>query len=602
MKRRTFLTGASALGLPIVASQVAAAGPTASDRDAGNVRRFGAIGDGTTDDSAAIQRAVNASTVVYFPAGDYLVRKKVDLRNGSSLVGDGAATLRTDGTSYILSAVGRIGARRPLRKNVRRADTSIAVANGTVNTFRDAGGYFLQSDKPPLGHLTHRAGELGSVDSVSQNAVRVSGATLADYQVADNAMAAPITFVDGISIRGLRLRNDNYSSDPTRVTSALIYLEFVSNFRVTDCSLVQNNSAGIAVFSCVNGSIANNHIGKLRDGRKGILGYGVQVGFSSQSITISANNFFECRHAVTTGTGTKSGRTPNYGVSRGLAIVGNTVSNCTNSGLDTHEDSDGVTISGNTVIACRPVGIHVRSYGNTICGNTISACIGKGIRISKTARETVASGNIIRGIRRASSDGDGIVVDSTAVTVSGNQLSECDRHGISVERNAARDISISGNTCRNNGQSGAGDGINVNRQGSISALTVVGNTCTDDQPKRSGRSPFRIAPGTRVSEHDSLIANNNFSSSVVNLSGSSSAHSVAGASLLTISVRGTVNRFTDGVVGQTIKAIANNTVTIANSSNVRLRRGENLVMQRGDTLELTMFEDQVWQETGRSTG
>ena len=143
----------------------------------------------------------------------------------------------------------------------------------------------------------------------------------------------------------------------------------------------------------------------MRDGRGGILGYGIQVGFSSQSVTISGNSFFECRHAVTTGTGTKSGRTPNCGVSRGLAIIGNSVSYCTNTGLDTHEDSDGVTISGNTIVACTPVAIHVRSFGSTITGNTISACRGKGIRISKTAKNSVASANVIRNIRRRSSDG-----------------------------------------------------------------------------------------------------------------------------------------------------------------------------------------------------
>lgn len=630
MKRRAFLTRASLLGVPLLGARAASASETSTgvtppdvNYPVGDVRRYGATGDGRTDDAAAIQRAVNASKTVHFPAGNYLVRKKIDLRPGSSLVGDGSATLRTDGHSYILSAVGKIGPRQPIRRSLARADLQIAVANGTVRAYSDAGGYFLQSDKPPLGHPTHRSGEIGTVSGVSANTVTIAGGALSDYQISDQAKAAPLNFVDGITIRGLNLRNDNYHDDPSRVTSALIYLEFVNNFQISDCTILENNSAGIAVFSCMNGSISNNTIGRLRDGRGGILGYGVQIGYSTQSVTISSNSFFECRHAVTTGTGTKSGRTPNYGVSRGLAIIGNSVSNCTNAGLDTHEDSDGVTISGNTILGCTSVAVHVRSYGSTITGNSISACKGMGIRISKTAKGTVATGNIIRGIRRRSSDGDGIVVDSMAVTVTGNQIAECDRHGISIEANAVNDITITGNTCRNNGQAMPGDGININRKGPISQLTVTGNSCSDDQTRRTQRSQFSVEAGTTLSQATCLVANNNFASSspdgirnhgtgdfrstgnlgenpVGHVRAGSVSNSAAGSLMFRISGSGTINALADGTIGQTIQLVAENTATIINSQAIRLRENKNYVMRRGDTLQLAMFEEDVWQEVGRS--
>ncbi|NNL50940.1 MAG: right-handed parallel beta-helix repeat-containing protein [Woeseiaceae bacterium] len=513
MRRRSFLSRASLLGLPFFASQSAAASQPVEGRAApSNVRQFGAVGDGLTDDSAAIQAAVNASLHVYFPAGNYLVRKKIDLRSGSSLVGDGTAMLRTDGTSYILSAVGRIGARRPLRKDARHGDKQILAAASTGRQYQGAGGFLLQSEEIPLGHPTHRAGELGVVSSVNRDEVGVSGLVLADYLLADNAMAAPVTFVEGVSIRGLRLSNDNYAKNPSKVTSALIYLEFVKDFRVCDSSLQRNNSAGISAFNCVNGVISQNSIGQLRDGGRGILGYGVQIGFSSQNITVSGNTISECRHAVTTGTGTKSSRTPNHGVSRALTIVGNSISNCTNAGLDTHEDSDGVTITGNSIIACDPVGIHARSYRSSISNNTITSCTRMGIRISKTAKDTVVSGNMISGIRRGPSGGDGISIESQAVTVTGNRISECDRHGIAVMGDASTDISITGNSCSNNGQFSGGDGINIDRRGPISRLTVVGNTCVDLQTRPTQRSHFKIDPRTTLSKSDCLVTNNNFSS------------------------------------------------------------------------------------------
>ena len=39
-----------------------------------NVRAFGAAGDGTTDDTAAIQAALDAGTHIYFPVGRYVVK------------------------------------------------------------------------------------------------------------------------------------------------------------------------------------------------------------------------------------------------------------------------------------------------------------------------------------------------------------------------------------------------------------------------------------------------------------------------------------------------------------------------------------------------
>lgn len=60
-----------------------------------DVRRYGAKGDGATDDSAAIQKAIDAANTagggtVYFPAGEYV--GNVILKQGVYLVGDHAMT------------------------------------------------------------------------------------------------------------------------------------------------------------------------------------------------------------------------------------------------------------------------------------------------------------------------------------------------------------------------------------------------------------------------------------------------------------------------------------------------------------------------------
>jgi Pectate lyase superfamily protein len=102
MTRRRLLTASfgAAAALPLVASCSSApagapAGSTApqlSDvRSARNVRDFGAVGDGTADDTEAIARACagDGPTVLYLPAGTYRVTAWPEMPDYSSLVGDG---------------------------------------------------------------------------------------------------------------------------------------------------------------------------------------------------------------------------------------------------------------------------------------------------------------------------------------------------------------------------------------------------------------------------------------------------------------------------------------------------------------------------------
>jgi hypothetical protein len=75
-----------------------------SSRLAGNVKNYGAKGDGSTDDTTAIQNALNAHLSVYFPSGNYISKKLVPI-DGQVIFGDGYSsqiTLKTGETSTSL--------------------------------------------------------------------------------------------------------------------------------------------------------------------------------------------------------------------------------------------------------------------------------------------------------------------------------------------------------------------------------------------------------------------------------------------------------------------------------------------------------------------
>ena len=71
-----------------------------------NVKDFGAVGNGSTNDTVAIKNALDASLSVYFPPGEYLVKEPAGtrtvfaLRDGHHLFGDGySSKISIDPTS-----------------------------------------------------------------------------------------------------------------------------------------------------------------------------------------------------------------------------------------------------------------------------------------------------------------------------------------------------------------------------------------------------------------------------------------------------------------------------------------------------------------------
>ncbi len=74
--------------LPALPAPLAAAiRPLPPTSDWVNVHTLGVLGDGATDDTAAIQKAIDTRRVLYFPSGHYVVRDTLRLKADTALIG-----------------------------------------------------------------------------------------------------------------------------------------------------------------------------------------------------------------------------------------------------------------------------------------------------------------------------------------------------------------------------------------------------------------------------------------------------------------------------------------------------------------------------------
>lgn len=82
-------TGSSGVGFIQSGTGAVAMTVQSKLRESVSVKDFGAKGDGVTDDTAAIQTAVDAVSNIFIPAGDYKITAPITLRSNVAVVGGG---------------------------------------------------------------------------------------------------------------------------------------------------------------------------------------------------------------------------------------------------------------------------------------------------------------------------------------------------------------------------------------------------------------------------------------------------------------------------------------------------------------------------------
>lgn len=272
-------------------------------RESVSVKDFGAVGDGVTNDTAAILKAfTHASTqinpIVYFPAGTYAVTSSAtvqfELTEGMEVVGDGMAasiikwTAQNPGTTILL-----IG-----RQSTAAQINFASIRNLAIRGDHDTSGYVANSSYPIL---VYKCSNL-HIDSVKVTYSRVMAiVTRVCYSVDVSNCIVQYCARDGIN-----------TADCNFVKITNNRIEYIDD----DSIAVHTNTGNVADRNCV----INNNTIRFAQGIKAL---------AQRSTTIVGNSLEYCFGqgiSVDATLATVSGQEGATAI-MGVVIVGNSIKN-----------------------------------------------------------------------------------------------------------------------------------------------------------------------------------------------------------------------------------------------------------------------------------
>lgn len=347
--------------------------------DAFNVKDFGAVGDGATDDQAAIQAAIDAAATagggcVVFPGDVYLIGGTLNINNQDNvaLFGHGPGSI--------------------IRANFSNA--AIVTIAGT-------------SDGVEIAHLQFQ----GAGGSGTTTALGISVAST----VGDTAGEVPVNIHDCVF---------SGNADGTGLNVGVECLG--QRGIVNNCYFQRHygtNSCGVRLNTGSDFRVTNNHM-LMVDAASGRAQYGIaNPAGTGGGGSVIANNFIE--GASLAGIYLSS--------VTGAVIQGNRVEGGSSHGIDVVGSSD-VTICGNSVNSTGGAGIAIGTdcSGFTVTGNSSQSNTTHGIFVRQTADSsaTVPRNGMILGNNCRSNTQNGInLTGSDKVAVVGNVITDNGSNG-----------------------------------------------------------------------------------------------------------------------------------------------------------------------------
>jgi len=417
---------------------------------AANVLDFGAVGDGVADDTAAVQAALNETGTVYVPKGSYKITSTLTLSSNTTLVCEGTFIWAV--AANLFECFGSEASQISMSGNTATPNI-VNVPTGTL-----AVGDFIRIASDEIfddENTDSTVGEINVIDEITSGTALKTRITLQDnYLTSDNGYVSKITFKENIKIEGIKV---------TRTAGTLndcLRFELAKNVIIENADINANCSAAIRLFDSIDCVVSDSFV------TTGVnnTSYGVSVANAAQDIIIKGNNFYDCRHALSTNNSATTD-----GIPRRITFTSNNVrysslnlSDGVSTAIDTHGAAEYIYITDNFCESATGSGINIECPTANVQNNIILNAGGSGI------------------IARNESDRNGSIV------ISGNEIVNCANEGIELIQGTRgttaiyRNCVVADNKISNSG-SVAIDIDMVSSDGST--ISVTGNTCAEGNPK-----------------------------------------------------------------------------------------------------------------------
>jgi hypothetical protein len=421
--------------------------------DVVSVKDYGAVGDGTADDSAAIQAAIDSfgasGGTLEFEAGktykclSTLTVSTSNLTlngNGATINGADRAAATALNQIYALKVEGSIGSAILATANINEGDVAIAVSSTSSFAADDVVLVYSLDPYPP--NATSSSTDCGALHRIrsidSGTSFSLYDGTYFSYTTANSASVKKLSPVSNVSIQNLKIVMGGVNK-----AHCGIRLKYAVECSLIDCVTQATEDTGVRFDHALSCTLSGGDFSNCTSpadgtsGVSGVTGYGVSPADATRDIRIINAKFRNCRHAVSGG-----GTYPSIETVVSKCFVdGNRSPSLTASySLDCHEDCVYWTFDKNHV-ACGDTstsngGILVRGQKTRVVGNYISNSYQYGIYVINYDNPGGSDGNVVSENVIVNTRLDGIVVQGsstsvqTNVQITGNSLYGCGGEGI----------------------------------------------------------------------------------------------------------------------------------------------------------------------------
>lgn len=254
---------------------------------------LGAVGDGVTDDTVAVNAAITAAAAlqgtVYIDR-TYLVLG-LQAKSNVKIIGTGNGKFKknagTDGT-YIISGVGTLGTASAVTGTTALGASSVTVASSAG--FTEGGYCILRDDSYVLG-AAGRNQEILKITTIVGNVISFQRLTLASYSAV--AQLVPLTPIQNFILEDVQLEIPTVSGGNV---GGNLYLQYAIN-----CSIKRNKFTGsggdaaIGFDTVAQSIVTENYIADGQNVATSGYGYGIQFNEATHHCIATLNTSYYVR-------------------------------------------------------------------------------------------------------------------------------------------------------------------------------------------------------------------------------------------------------------------------------------------------------------------